>query len=250
MTPRLAISIVHLPGAREDLLGRIVARLNAQIASVDERVLLRVVDDPEPDAPTPSGWRASLAAWHWHADDGYADHALMLQDDSWPCLDFVAAVLLTTRLAAGRPVSYWHNRRPLTEQAERFRRPWAACGVRGSGQALHLPGAHVGPMLQFVHRIETTGPRTTKGYPPPGPEGYAYWHPDRPWNRGTENRPLDYMRSVGLTVWATCPSLIEHALPADSLLGHNRASRVAHRFADDVTPDGQSVLGLDWKRTP
>lgn len=231
---RLSVAIMHLPGHREDLLARILARLGQH-----EDVFISVVNDPEPDGER-SSWRTARVAWSWHAFIG-ADHALTLQDDSWPCRDFIPCVLMTTRLARGHAVSYWHNRAKITAWADAMNSPWAVCEQRGSGQALHLPGRHVAPFLRFVEHVEADPSRRDA-------DGRPCLHPTRPWKpTGDDTRFVDYLRHTGLRVWATVPSLVEHALPADSLLGHSNASRTAHRFADDVCA---TPLELHWKRTP
>jgi hypothetical protein len=216
--PRLSISVAHLPGQREQGCAELMATLLRQ---VEPGVVLARIDDPEPDADRQT-WRTARSAWNWHRTT-HADHCLALQDDAIVCRNFIRAVLLTTRLAKGVPVSYFTMHGRHVAAADALGMPWWSSPPRFSGLAAHLPRIYLNAFLNWIDQVE----------------------PDPAWRTHDDLRLTAFMRLIGHRVWSTIPSLVEHRLPSGSLVGHNNRTRVAARYIGDADP-----MLIDWKRTP
>lgn len=173
-------------------------------------------------------WATARRTWQaLLAED--ATHALVLQEDVAVCRDFRESVEAACQARPEAELSFYANRKAITEARERGE-SWCAPGGDATwGQAICLPMAWVSEMLAWLDA--------------PG----AYSHR---WNRPISGFPDDWDdRRVGAflqehkrPVLCSVPSLVEHTAPSASLLGHNNGNRVARWFIGETV----SGLSVDW----
>lgn len=92
----LSTAIMYHP-RREALLGPLLERVGSAL----------LVPDPNPDTVTANPWRTAQKAWlagHDSFDEHGPGHHLVIQDDAWPCLNFIPAV---ERLVQLHPEACW-----------------------------------------------------------------------------------------------------------------------------------------------
>jgi hypothetical protein len=203
-TVRLSIAIMLHPKRREH-----VAKMQATLGA---HRAVEVVDE-EFRGPWPTARRAWLAA------DPESTHHVVLQDDLLLCRDFARSVAKALTVKSAEAVSLYANRKIIAEARARGL-AWAVIDDGVWGQAMVLPT----PLIESF--IAHTGATMRDDYP----------HDDR--------RLMYFLADTGRRVWCTAPSLVEHALPSDSLMGHSNASRVARWFI------GEHLSGttVDWTK--
>lgn len=177
----------------------------ARARALAEAVGAQLVCDPRPDLPpsNPGGWGTFRLAWLLGLALG-GTHHVVLEDDADPCPNFTQTV---AAYLADRPrdaVILYANRRACAEAAERGE-AWANLGYAwANSQGIALP---VGMIPDMVRRGDG---------------------PDNGPDDGHDTRMRNALRAAGIPMWATVPSLVEHALPADSLIkAHSDPRRVA-----------------------
>lgn len=214
---RLAVAIQHHP-SRADLLPRILAELPDAL----------VVTDPDPTAHVRSPWRTYRACLDAIPAD--ATHLLVIQDDAVPCRDFAATLV---RVIAARP-----------DDALCLFTPGIGLLARAIMDAcsrderwVELPSREWCPVVALVlpRRMVDDLRAWAAGKNLPA------------WERSDDALMGRFCRESGRRVWATMPSLVDHADDVPSLVGNPAfAGLNPGRVAACWAGREWSPLGLDW----
>mgnify|MGYP003634423840 CR=1 FL=1 len=159
-------------------------------------------------------WPTAKRCWEHGVSIG-ATHHLVLQDDIAVCNDFLLAVHELIRAKPDNVIGLYANRK-ICEQAREQDARWVSIPDGTWGQAILMPTAKVANFLEWESK---------------------HIKPEFKWD---DSRVALWAMNQGEQVLCPQPSLVEHASPEKSLLGHSRASRVARWF------EKESPVGLDW----
>jgi hypothetical protein len=218
---KLAVAIQHHP-ARADLLAPLLTALDCSAV---------IVSDPDPEGER-SAWRTYRAALE--AAPASATHLLVVQDDASPCRHAVAAArqiieikpeALLTLFVGGRPQG---AARKLLAACERDE-PLANIGAHPWVPAVAVvwPTSAIEAALAFVDAQR--------------------W----PVKFNADDEIIGRIaKKLGLEVWATVPSLVQHEDLVPSVTGGRRA-RGGHdpgRLAACFIPD-LDALSIDWAKS-
>ena len=167
----------------------------------------------------------SMGVW-WNAQQCWgmitpgATHHLVLQDDMWPCKNFIQSAKNALAANPDAPVSFFTVYKNIVDEARKNGGHWVLTS-KIWGAAPCLP----------VWMIED----------------WLAWSEAnvRPDFKHDDARLSAYLISKGIDVWNTVPSLAEHDLHGKkSLLGNNPPiSRMARWFAGDG-----NNLDIDWSK--
>lgn len=182
----------------------------------------RLVCDPRADLPpSPEGtWRTARHAWNAGLESG-GTHVAVIQDDVRPCPHFPEVAAHAVAAKPEDAITFYANRKPCEEAAARGDH-WAFLGTSWlMGQAFCLPTSLVASLVEHGDSLDGrfTDFRTCEDF-----------------------RYQDFLRATKRGVWATVPSLVEHASPAASLIGYSNSNRTA-RVPWARYPD---LLGITW----
>lgn len=183
--------------------------LPSLLSRLDSRT--HVICDEKSEGVWPTARRA------WTSYDPAATHHLVLQDDVVPCLDFLAGAERALSVHPEVPVSFYANRAAV-EEARAVRVNWAVIPDGAWGQAMCLPVSMIPPWLAWVDENVMS----------------SFKHDD--------SRLTMWLLRTRCPVWCTAPSLVEHGLPGESLLGNSNRGRVARWY---IGAD-KSALSIDW----
>lgn len=211
---KLSIAICHAPFSSQRSLW--VAEMVREIRSYDgpELVDLAVIGDGKREGCRPTAHRA----WREGLRHG-ATHHLVLTDDAQPCRDFVAGVLAAIEVREAEPLCFYGTRKILAE-AYNQGDSWAVIDDGCWGVATCLPVAYIEPWMEWEQEwIDPSCPHDDSGM--------AAW-----------------LLFIGMPVWVSVPSLVEHRGHSTSLLGQNNKNKVATNY---IGAD-QSALAIDWTR--
>lgn len=148
-------------------------------------------------------------------------HALIVEDDAQPCLDFIAAVQRLVRLYPDRTISFF-TRDPVVQHA-------------ATGELVRVND--VPTDLAVVYPI--TWLKAVQA-------DYEMCRDDFARHKRRIGYGADELRHElrpDKLVWATVPSLVQHGCPTQSTLGHRYPTNVAARFVGSET----SGLSINWK---
>lgn len=220
----LSIAIQHHP-ARSELLRPLISALTPGPPP-------QVIFDPEPEAPIRSPWRCYRRCLET-APAG-ATHRLIIQDDALVCRDFSEAA---RRAVEARPdalvvfsvLGAPHRWKSAVLHAGGRRESWAELDVAFYPSwipviAVCWPTARIAPALAWVDEQDW-------------PEGFV-----------SDDEIVGKIAvALGLPVWATVPSLVDHPDEVDSMMRRRRfqgsnPQRTAPCF---ISPDCDA-LGIDW----
>ena len=198
MTVRLNVAVQHHP-SRSRLLPRL------------EHVVDDIVVDPEPDGK-PNPWRTYYHALKTTPDD--ATHRLVLQDDAIVCDDFLRLATQAVRQVPDALVALfvpWTLRRAGRDYTE-------ACARNATMVRLPQYGNEWKPVVALV-------------WPRAHATGLVKWADGARYTPGVSQQRSDdalagrYVVASGVEVWATIPSLVEHADDEPSLIGNRHGGR-------------------------
>lgn len=211
--------VQHHP-ARAYLLPSLIERLDVEP---------EIVGDPNPEDRFPSPWRTYRECLY--APPSSATHLLVLQDDVIPCRNLVAACALLARpdpvclFLGGAPVRTAVLAKKALARGERF-----------------VP----------VHRAEWV-PVVAVLWPVEAAQACLDWTsvnrlPGDPNPRSDDAVVGSWARREKVAIWATVPSLVQHADVEPSLIGRRaRAGRSLWRVAFSWIGEEQDPLQIDWK---
>lgn len=165
-------------------------------------------------------WHTAKRAWLSHYRAPRATHHLVIQDDVELCSEFLEGVHRVIAARPEHPICLYANRKVVDEVRAQGKH-WAVIPDGAWGQALVLPSRDVPRFLNWCD--DNIAPEY-----PHDDDRLAIWCL-------YERRP----------VWCPVPSLVEHAAPAASLLGHSNSNRVARWFAGSSV----NVLDINWSDT-
>lgn len=134
-----------------------------------------------------------------------ATHHVMLQDDVVLCPDFLSQVRAAVSRCSNVPIALFARRKVISE-ARQQGSSWAVIPDGIWGQGYCLPSQFISPFLRW--EAEHIAP--------------DFKHDD--------SRLAMFLLEHQRPVWATVPSLVEHALPSNSLLGQSNKGKVATWF--------------------
>jgi len=209
----ISASIMHAPWATARK-AHVAAALDALRDGDDVVSNSVVVEDAERSGVWPCGKRAIQAALS-HQD---ATHILVLQDDLLFCRSFAKALRLVVDAKPAHVISLFSMSRGVVLEAKTRGSSWAWGPDAAYGQAIVMPVEMAADFLR--------------------------WEPGniRDDFPSYDNRIATYARATGQGVWVPCPNLVDHAMPADSLLGYSNRVRVARWFLGDMDPSL-----IDWR---
>lgn len=212
----VGVAVMAVP-ERADRVSRLLERLDLDESAVSW--------DPDRIGHARNWWRACrLAAgrpWRREYEGRPVSHALVLEDDVTVCRDLVPAVERIVRLHPHDVLGLYANRREVDvaraqgRSLVRVRDVW-------NDQAFCYPLGWLAALRRDFLA-----------------------HPEL----DTQDAGADGLRRrlrPGLETLVTAPSLVDHALPTDSTLGHNHPSRRARWFLGEEV----SALSIDWSRGP
>ncbi len=159
-------------------------------------------------------WPTAERCWN-HGDVVGATHHLLLQDDITVCDDFLLTVHELARAKPDAILGLYSNRKICDEARAKDAR-WVEIPDGTWGQAILMPTAKIGDFLAW----ECTHIKR------------SFKHDD--------SRVALWCIHTKQQVLCPQPSLVDHAAPDKSLVGHSRSSRVARWFQKE------SPLHLDW----
>jgi hypothetical protein len=213
----IAIAIMHAafaPG-REAVLARCLERSGLGLAWVGRRRL-----HVEYDEVGRGVWPVARDCWQWACEDAEdsAHWCIVLNDDSLPCEHFVEVATAALRSRGSRePVCFYTNHERSSE-ALAAGQHWVTTpdGLVGVGAALH--SSVVPEFLAFNERY------VRQDVPFPDDARINLW-----------------AMATGRRIWTTIPSLVDHQLPDESLVGNLK-------FADrrPIVPPLDDMRGIDW----
>lgn len=168
------------------------------------------------DINTDGVWPTARRAWLNYPKT--ATHRLVIQDDVFPCVDFLTGAAAALAARPDVPVSFYANRQAIGEAREKGVH-WAAINDGCWGQAMCLPTTLIPSLMEWVdHHIDP-----------------SFKHDD--------TRITMWCLETGQRVWCTAPSLVEHIGAAHSILGQSNKNRVARWF---IGAD-ESALSIPWE---
>lgn len=204
---RLTVAITHVPETRARMLQMVRAGLGG-LPHV-------VINDTERNGIWATVRRAWLTALDLSGGEG---HVAVFADDMVPVPGFRAAISAALDAQPKETVCVFSARPTAVRAAKEAGVHWATSVDGAWGGAVIMPAASVS---EFVEWADANVP-------------LAFPHDDRRitlWNLAT-----------GRTVWLTLPTLVDHAAPNESLVGHGGGPyRASFWLADDAT-------GIDWTR--
>lgn len=199
-------AMTHVPGTRGVTLGRVTRRLD---------IPYRIIPDTHLEGVWPTTRRAWLSILDRAPDEG-ATHGIVLQDDMLPCRRFRATVEAAIAARPKVPIVIFCARPAAVAHARTRGHSWIESADGAWGGAVVLP---IDMAREFVDWCDR---HVDPAYP--HDDGrltlWAFW--------------------TGRRFWLTVPSLVEHLLPRDSLLGHHGGfKRTAAWYVDDPP-------AIDW----
>lgn len=207
----VAVAVTHVPGTRS----RELQLLRAELGGA--RIPHDVVTDPYREGVWPTTRRAWLRALEL-AEAEELSHVMVMQDDMLPVRGFGEGSTEALRANPNVVVNFFCSRPTLAEQARELGVHWGIAQDGTWGGTMAMPVDMARDFLAWEERM------VPADYP----------HDDR--------RVTMYILTHYGTIWMTLPSLIEHTLPKESLLGHsNGRYRTAAWLAEDAR-------GIDWTR--
>lgn len=212
MEVRLSVAVMH--AAFDERRRGHLANL---LRSIPDRVRQTTHFEVVKDATRAGRWPTARRAWML-AGRGRSTHHLVLQDDVLAGPDFLAGLKAAIAVKPDVPVAPYLARRVVIEACAAGK-SWARLASWCQGQALVLPVAMVPEFLSWERASID-------------PEYQVY-----------DSRLGLWMLQKKLQIWATCPSLVQHAAPGESLIGYSNRRRVAAVFIG-----GRSALEVDWSK--
>ncbi len=199
---KVAYAVTHVPGT--GFRDRVVAHHRASLPQVE------VIRDRERTGVWPTTRRAYERLLVF-ASPG-TTHVAVLVDDFVLCNGFSEHLHAALEAVDGAPLNFFSMRKQVREEHERGK-AWyqTSCGIYGGSCV--IPIDWVGDYLAW-NRARV-------------PSSYTI----------SDRRLAYYLHRVRqVRVWQTVPNLVQHALPAGSLLGHNNPRSVGQTFSPDVGP--------------
>jgi hypothetical protein len=215
---RLSIAIQAHP-ARAPLVNWTLERLQFNTPAFPENVHLQVVYDRGHN----SCWLTAYECWKSMPVDFGSTHHMQMTDDAIPCKDFLAGALAAIRAKPDVPISFFaRNKNVLNVQARGEH--WFRLDIRPWPVGLCFPAHLVPSFLDYAEQPEIMD---RNGY----------------WEDHDDCRIWEWMKKINVRhTWCTVPSLLEHGLPSNSLMGHSNRLKVATAFIGLEN----SPLGIDW----
>jgi hypothetical protein len=190
----LSIAIMHaaFDPKRADYLANLLRGLASSKQELDLQVPdFAVIRDTKGVGP----WPVAKRAWEWHAST-HATHHLTLQDDVEVCSDFIVGAKGALSSVSDQIVTFFLTRKKRPFAAFESGSSWIRTSADVYGQALCMPR----PLLAEFLSWEQT--RLKPGL----------FHDD--------TRVTLFAYDTGRQIWATVPSLVQHAGFHESTLGH------------------------------
>ena len=217
MSVELSVAIMAHPSRKD----RIPAIEKLLLPYAETRVEL----DENDEGP----WAVAKRCWEGTPEN--ATHSMILQDDVLLCQDFYVGACRAIRHRPASPLAFYANSKSVDEAREQGR-AWArVSGMWGVAQC--LPAPYVKALLCWATN--------------------ALNDPDYADNVDTHGIPGDdwflsrFLKKAKLKTWATVPSLVEHGLPKNSLMGH-RQVRKDQRVARWFIGENVSALSVDFRK--
>jgi hypothetical protein len=227
----LSVSIMAHKARADSALA--IQRKISEDAGWERRVPICWDPNPVPSRDPAQRWATGRAAWEAGIAAG-AEWHMVLQDDVLVTRDLIAGLeraldqmparegLVSAYTGTGRPDQA--NVRRALRVADDNGHSWMSTKSLNWGLAIIAPTWTIPDMLS--------------------------WCSSPQWRRA---RVANYDYRIGVyyrdrkkwRTWHTVPSLVEHA-DGESLVGHGRGDRVAHRFIGEKS----SALEVDWNRVP
>jgi hypothetical protein len=212
MSFRLATSILTHPA--RDYLPALVERL-------DRRYHLQIANDTE----NKGQWANLRNAWLSLPQE--ADACMIIEDDVWPCLDFLPTVAhaLDTLYGLKGPVPacfYCTWKEPM-DKAQARGHLWMRINGGMWGQITILPPHMIRPFIRWVD----------------GHWLYSSKHDG-------DGRLTMFLLAQQIPVYVSSVSLVEHIGYADSLLGHGAMTGGNPRTAYNYVGDHYTAIDRDW----
>ena len=213
--PELSISVMHAPFSlqRREMLARLLGLLEREHGLF---VGPGLIMDHERAGP----WPTARRGWIWGAAQATRWH-LQLQDDALPCRNFVAGLLAALHALPHPEIVAPYSPRAVILKAKRSGSSWAWIPDGCAGVAICLPHEFIEPFLDWEQKALS---------------------PDYDRNCDDSRVNLWAMETFH-DVWATAPSLIEHADSNQSLIQGGAERRARWFIGED-----QSALEVDWTR--
>lgn len=208
----VSVAIMAHP-SRADMVPSVQAALDADASIIWDRMNDR----------WDTGRRALLAY------DPAATHHVVVQDDSIPSRDLVAAVTEAVRytppdvplgLYVGRLRPSYPRMDAMVRHAKRSDSPWLITEGPWWGVGLVVPTAHIA--------------------------GIVAWGDANPQVANYDRRVTRYFAEQGIDCWYTVPSIIDHRTDHKSLI----PGRTGVRHAQEFIGRDESALSIDWSRPP
>jgi hypothetical protein len=153
----------------------------------------------------------------------YSDstHHVVLQDDALASKNFLETARTLCALKPDDLICYFSIRKAATD-CQAAGKHWFTTNEGAFGISLCFPKPFLRGLLEWEKKnVDPACPHDDTRV-----ANYLRWGPGK-----------------GKKVWHPCPSLIEHAAPADSVLGHNNSNRVAKVWVGTRDP-----LTIDWAK--
>jgi hypothetical protein len=202
---KLSVAIMAHPSRLE--------HVNGMLEKLGRAVEVDVVVDHDELGPWPTARRC------WEGTPDGASHRLILQDDLILCRDFYVGACRALRARPASPIAFYANVKKI-ETARAAGSSWARVSDIW-GQAQCLPTPYIPKFLEWADQHE-------KPKLDPKCDDWLV---------------TEFCRKHRLPVWATVPSLVEHAGASRSLIGFSNKTKVARWFIGEET----SALSISWK---
>lgn len=224
MDVRLSVIVQHHPD-REALLAPLLERLGGPVV---------IATDPDPEAKHRSAVRSYVVGLETvqlvtplsELAGARATHAVILQDDAWPCVHFPEAAARAIAVHPDRLLAFFAPAVP-PEMGHAMR-----CAVERNEKFAELPCRRWVPVVALAWPVELV-------------DDFLVWKIDQRWPPafGADDEGVGrYVRERGLEILATVPSLVEHPDEVPSLVGRRpRGGRRAAVYDPELDP-----LSIRW----
>ncbi len=215
---RLSIAMQAHP-SREPMVNWTLERLGHGTDRWPENAHMQVIYDPG----VGSCWLTAYACWKSVPHEFRPTHHMQMTDDAIPCEDFIASACKAIAAKPDVPISLFCRNQDVLE-VQKQNKHWLRITSRPWGYGFILPVDMVPSFLTWAEQPEIM-------------DRFGWW------GEHDDVRMHGWLKSRGTPhTWCTVPSLVEHGLPQDSLMGHANRLRVATWFLGMET----SALSIDW----